>query len=132
MVSCRAARTLTPPLPPAPQNATFSRDVAASPSPRFTRPEVSAEDSAALAAAVKRVKDAAGRNRVTTPRVFADQFDKQKEGYLTVERFMRFLATAKLMPEAEDDVKRILHNYRHASNPSLVDFKGFLIDVELA
>ena len=106
----------TPPhsLPSTPQNSTFSRDVAASPSPRFTRPEATAEDAAALAAAMKRVKDAAGRNRVTTPRVFADQFDKQKEGYLTVERFLRMLATAHMMPESEDDVKRILKNYRRA------------------
>lgn len=113
-------------------NATFSREVATSPNPRFTRPRLSDGEAAALEELRGKLRAQAARDRLANLTLFARSFDKLGEGYLTADRFQRMLATCKLESAlAGPALDLILRYYAHRHDARLIDYRGFLHDLGL-
>jgi hypothetical protein len=121
----RHLETFDPGMP----NATFSREVAQSPNPRFITPRLSSEEEQALKALLATLKDRVAKRRVFNVRLFANQFDVTKEGFLTVDRFMRVLSTLDILPAKKSDQDLLVHHYNRSRG---VDYKSFLSDLDMS
>ena len=110
-------------------NATFSREVAASPNPRFATPRLSSEEELALRALLKTLKDRVAKRRVFNVRIFANQYDVTKEGFLTVDRFLRVLSTLDILPAKKSDQDLLVHHYTRSRG---VDYKSLLSDLDMS
>ena len=109
-------------------NDTFSARVAASPNPRFRVPQLGAEDEAALDALLARLTAKVSRDRAFNVRLFAEQFDKSHDGFLTKERFLRTLSMLKILPEKDAESALLLARF---STPRGVDYKAMLIALNM-
>lgn len=112
-------------------NATFSREVAASPNPRFLLPTLSEAEEAALREVLGRMTAQAKRDRVLDARSFVEQFDRSRHGFISEDRFLRCLAMLKLLPELPADVELLKKWYRCKHDAKLLDYKRWLADCEL-
>ncbi len=121
----RHLETFDPQMP----NTTFSREVALSPNPRFITPRLSGEEEAALAVLLQTLKDKAMKNRVFNVRIFANQYDVTKEGFLTADRFLRVLSTLHILPPKKSDVDLLVHHYTRSRG---LDYKSLLSDLDMS
>jgi hypothetical protein len=105
------------------KNDTFSRDVALSPNPRFIKRSLPSDEDAKLQAVLKELGARAARDRVFNVRIFAAQYDKAHDGFLTKDRFMRVLSTLHMLPEKQENTAVLLKRFE---TPRGYDYKDFL------
>lgn len=110
-------------------NATFSREVAASPNPRFIKPTLGAEESEEVQAILATLGKKCARNRVFNVRSFANQYDKLHDGFLTLDRFLRVLSTLHILPPTPREQQVLVKFY---TTPKGLDFKSLLQDLNLS
>ena len=103
------------------QNHTFSATVAQSPNPRKVKPRLTDAEEGELSALLEELATKCARNRVFNVRVFASQYDKTREGFLTRDRFMRVLSTLHILPPTQRGADLLV---KHYSTPKGVDYSA--------
>jgi hypothetical protein len=110
------------------KNETFGREVAMSPNPRFIKRSLPADEDAKLQVILGDLSRKAAQRRVFNVRIFASQFDKNHDGFLTKDRFMRVLSILQMLPEAAADTAVLLKRFE---TPRGFDYKDFLTTLNL-
>jgi len=110
------------------QNLTFSREVAASPNPRYVKPHLAEDEEQEVGQLISTLAHKCARNRVFNVRIFAKQYDKNGDGFLTLERFLRVLSTLHILPATQRGIDLLV---KHYTTPKGLDYQGLLRDCNL-
>lgn len=112
----------------------FAYSVAMAPNPRFMRPDLPDEDMERLEGLMSNLRAVVSRNRIGFVKESMRNYDVGNEGFISVARFQRVLASFDLLPKDEEDRSVLLTYYGGKENTpheGMIEYRGFLRDLQL-